>query len=157
MKAHAIAVAVALSVTLVLAPAIARSEAAAPRASLLDVESAVMCVSCHEPLVEVSSPQALAEKHDIQVLIAAGDTKAQILRWLVAQYGPGVLAKPPASGFSLLVYVLPAAILAGGLAFLLVTLPRWRARGRAVAPLHGAQPLSPDDARRLDEDLARPI
>jgi hypothetical protein len=51
----------------------------------------------------------------------------------------------------------PALIVAGGIALLLITIPRWRQRSRraAAAQLPTAPPLDPADAQRLDEDLAR--
>ena len=144
------------------APLIAGA-AAAPiaRTSLSDVEDEVMCPSCHEPLALAQSPQANAERNFIRTLIAQGDTKTQIKQALVGQYGPEVLAKPPASGFNLTVYILPPALLIAGVAILAVTLPRWRRRTatRAAAAPDGSgaagPSLSSEDAQRLDEDLAR--
>jgi cytochrome c-type biogenesis protein CcmH len=127
------------------------------RASLLDVEQDLMCIECHEPLNMVNSPEAVAEKQYVATLIAHGDTKQQVLNAMVAQYGVAVLGKPPASGFDLLIYILPPAILAAGIAFLLLALPRWRARGAVAHPVADVAPLDPEDAKRLDEDLARLI
>jgi cytochrome c-type biogenesis protein CcmH len=127
-----------------------------PRASLTDIENDVMCPSCREPLALAQSPQAYRERAYIVALIAQGDTKAQIERALVAQYGPAVLGRPPASGFNLAVYVLPPAVVLAGLMLLAVTLPRWRKRSRAPAPPLAAAPrIDPADARRLEDDLAR--
>ena len=130
---------------------------AAPSASLTDIENDVMCVSCHEPLAVAQSPQAYAERNYIRMLIAQGETKQQIERALVAQYGPSVLARPPAHGFNLTVYVLPPAILLAGVALLLFTLPRWRRRARAAeARQTQANPtLNAADAQRLEQDLAQ--
>jgi cytochrome c-type biogenesis protein CcmH len=130
------------------------------RASLTDVEADVMCVACHEPLAVSQSPQAEAERAFIMVLIRRGDTKAQIERQLVAQYGPSVLGKPPARGFSLLLYILPPVVLAIGISILAFTLPRWRRRtaARAQASAPGPRPalaLSPGEAQRLDDELSR--
>jgi cytochrome c-type biogenesis protein CcmH len=138
----------------------AAADTARPRASLLDVESQVMCTSCHEPLEAVSSPQALSEKAYIKSLIAQGDTEQQILNDLVTQYGVAVLAKPPASGFDLTIYILPPLALAAGVAFLLFTLPRWRERSRvaaAAAPRRPAAALSDADTKRINDDLSRLI
>ncbi|HUA06415.1 MAG TPA: cytochrome c-type biogenesis protein [Solirubrobacteraceae bacterium] len=142
--------------SLALAPAIA-SAAPTPRASLTDIESDVMCTSCREPLEVAQSPQADSERAYIRGLIAQGETKQQILRNLVAQYGASVLGKPPAQGFNLTVYILPPAILILGAGILFVTLPRWRRRTKAAAaqPVPDRGPLDPAEARRLDEDLAR--
>jgi cytochrome c-type biogenesis protein CcmH len=139
-----------------LAPATA-SAVPTPRASLTDIENDVMCTSCREPLEVAQSPQANSERAYIRGLIAQGQTKQQILNNLVSQYGPAVLGKPPANGFNLTVYILPPAILILGAAILFVTLPRWRRRTKASAahPTPGPTPLDPQEARRLDEDLAR--
>jgi cytochrome c-type biogenesis protein CcmH len=131
--------------------------AATPRASLTDIENDVMCPSCRESLAVAQSPQAYAERDYIRGLIAQGLDKKQIEQNLVGQYGPAVLAKPPASGFDLTVYLLPAAIVLLGLGIVLTVLPRWRraARARLAAAPPATPSLAPADARRLDEDLAR--
>lgn len=132
--------------------------AAAPRASLTDIENNVMCPSCREPLALAQSPQAMAERKFVRSLIAQGKTKAQIQQALVAQYGPAVLGRPPASGFNLTVYVLPPAVLLAGLAILALLLPRWRRRSQARREDSGLQAtpvLTGADARRLEEDLRR--
>ncbi len=150
-----------IGVSLIVAAALAPATAAgAPqqRVSLTDIENDVMCVVCNTPLAVSQSPQADAERQFIRGLIARGETKAQIERALVGQYGPSVLALPPAHGFNLTIYVLPPAILVAGIAALALVLPRWRRRTRAapgVAADGAAAPLEPADQRRLDEDLAR--
>lgn len=141
-----------LSALLLMLAAPAAALANPPRTSLTAVENDVMCVVCGEPLAVAQSPQAYSERAYIRKLIQQGETKAQIERNLVAQYGEAVLAKPPASGFSLSLYVIPPALVAVGLAILAITLPRWRAR-RRTAPA-AALALDPADARRLDEELA---
>ncbi len=151
-------VALALALSASLASALAgTAAAAAPRASLSDIENDVMCVSCKEPLSVAQSPQAYAERDLIRKLVAQGLTKAQIENYLVSQYGTQVLGRPPAHGFNLTVYILPPALVALGVAILLATLPKWRRRARAAAarPVPAAPALSPEDARRLEEDLAQ--
>jgi cytochrome c-type biogenesis protein CcmH/NrfF len=117
------------------------------------VVSQFMCVSCHEPLELVNSPQAISEKQTLQGLIRRGLTMSEIKSAMVGQYGTEVLAQPPASGFNLTVYILPPAIFVAGLALLAYTLPKWRARSRSTKALAGAAPLPPDDAGRLDDEL----
>ena len=131
--------------------------AAQPRASLTDIENDVMCVACHESLAVAQSPEAYSERQYIRQLINQGLTKKQIENQLVAQYGPTVLGKPPAHGFNLVVYVVPAVIVAAGIALLAVTIPRWRRRTKnaAATPQAAAPPLDPAEAKRLNDDLAR--
>jgi cytochrome c-type biogenesis protein CcmH len=151
-----IAAFVVVGIVAIIVPASA--SAAAPRASLTDIENDVMCVSCREPLAVAQSPQAIYERNYIRHLISLGQTKGQIEQALVAQYGQAVLGRPPAHGFNLTVYIIPPAILALGLATLAFALPRWRRRARARAAAAGAvpgPPLNAGDARRLDEELTR--
>src|SRR5215469_3539746 len=92
----------ALLAALVLSSGLpAYAAAATARSSLTDIESDVMCVACREPLEVAQSPQVDSERDYIRGLIAQGQTKPQIERSLVAQYGPAVLGKPPAHGFNL--------------------------------------------------------
>jgi cytochrome c-type biogenesis protein CcmH len=129
------------------------------RTSLTAVEGDVMCVACHEPLAVSQSPQAESERSYIQALIQRGETKTQIERELVAQYGPSVLAKPPARGFSLSLYILPPALVLIGLVILAITLPRWRRRTAAASAAPGgadsALVLTPGETERLDDELSR--
>jgi cytochrome c-type biogenesis protein CcmH len=140
----------------VLAIACSSAQASAPQASLTDIENDVMCVSCREPLAVAQSPQAYAERNYIRTLIAQGESKRQIERALVGQYGPAVLGRPPASGFNLSVYILPPAILLIGLATLALALPRWRRRARAgAAQAPAAAAPNANEVKRLEEELAR--
>jgi len=129
-----------------------------PRASLTDIENDVMCTVCREPLAVAQSLEADQERSYIRGLIAQGLTKQQILKNLVTQYGPEVLGRPPAHGFNLTIYVLPPAILAGGIAIIAFTLPRWRRRTRAANA--AADPGAPmpeldaNEAQRLEHELS---
>jgi cytochrome c-type biogenesis protein CcmH len=146
-----------LALALFSALVVPDAAAAHARASLLDIENDVMCTVCNEPLAVADSPEAYQERDFIRGLIAEGETKAQIERQLVVQYGPAVLGRPPAHGFNLTVYVLPPAIVAVGIVVLVITLPRWRRRARAARaqPLAEAPPLDPAEESRLEEELSR--
>lgn len=159
MRRLALGLIAILTLALPFAPAAAAS--VKPRASLTDIENDVMCLSCRESLAVSNSPQADDERSFIRGLIAQGKTKAQIEHALVLQYGTAVLGRPPAHGFNLTVYILPPALVLIGLTVLAFTLPKWRRRARAAAaagpPGAGAAKLPPEDARRLEEDLARHV
>jgi cytochrome c-type biogenesis protein CcmH len=148
------AVALFALVLALLAPGAAL--AAAPRASLVDIEDEVMCVTCKIPLNIAEGPQPAREREFIRGLIAQGQTKEQIKTALVAEYGENVLALPDGDGVGLTAYLVPLALLAllgGGLVLLI---PRWRARSPAAPAEDTAAPaLSTADATRLDDDLAR--
>jgi cytochrome c-type biogenesis protein CcmH len=138
-----------------LLPAAQALAAVHPRTTLTAVESDLMCTVCHEPLAVAQSPQAESERQLISHLIVLGYTKSHIERVMVAQYGPSVLARPPAQGFNLSVYVVPPAAVLLGLVVVGFALRRWRrGRQRDEAPAAVA-PLAAGDARRLEEDLAQ--
>jgi cytochrome c-type biogenesis protein CcmH len=139
--------------------AYAPTTGAAPRASLPSIERQVMCVTCKIPLNEAQSPQADRERAFIRSLTEEGRSEREIKDALVGQYGSTVLALPRARGFALAVYLVPALVVLVLVVLLATLLPSWRRRARAqqgapagTAPL-GA--LNPDDAARLDADLAR--
>jgi cytochrome c-type biogenesis protein CcmH/NrfF len=153
MRLRGLTVAAMLAVALTAGTASAVAEA--PALDYNGIVSQFMCTECHEPLNQVNSPEAISEKQYLQGLVARGLTLGQIKTAMVAQYGSQVLARPPASGFNLTIYILPPAVFVAGLALLAYTLPKWRARSRraAVTPIVGAAPLEPDEAKRLDDEL----
>lgn len=142
-----------------LVPAIAAAPAAAaarPRPSLTGLYNEFMCVACHESLAVAQSPESFSERQYIRDLIAKGESAAQIKQAMIAAYGPAVLAVPPASGFNLVVYVLPAVLVGLGVITLVILLPKWRRRTRADGEAAPSAPALPTaDARRLEEDLSR--
>jgi cytochrome c-type biogenesis protein CcmH len=146
---------------LLLAVAALASAAVAPLAgaaqtTLNDIEDEVMCQVCGVPLNIAESAQADRERAYIRGLIAKGESKSQVKRDLVAQYGDSVLALPPRKGFNLAVYIVPALLVASLLAIGAVLVPRWRRRSRGPDSLVEHVPaLGAADARRLEQDLAR--
>jgi cytochrome c-type biogenesis protein CcmH len=135
---------------LLVAPAAAA--AAEPRASLTDIEDEVMCLECGTALNVSNSEVADQEREYIAELIAQGKTKQEVKDALVAEYGPRVLAEPADDGFELTAWLVPLLAALGALALVAFTARRWRL-ARAPEP-SGDPALDPDDARRLDAELA---
>ena len=154
----------ALLSLLVLVAALAAPAAASaqqPRASLPDIEDEVMCLECRTPLNVSTSDVADQQREFIADLIAQGRTKAQIKDALVREYGPRVLGEPEEKGFGLAAWITPILVALGALALVIVTARRWRREPQPAgtehdpgAPEDGAAPIDPDDARRLDAELA---
>jgi cytochrome c-type biogenesis protein CcmH/NrfF len=138
-----------------LIPAAALAACPSPRASLPDIEDEVMCTVCGTPLNLAQAPQADAERAYIQQQIDACATKGQIKDRLVTEYGAAVLATPSDSGFDLAAWIVPGLVVLGALGALALAVPRWRRRGDAVRAAAPPPAPSGDEARRLDEDLAK--
>ena len=149
LRRAALALAVLLCLTL---PA---SALAATHLNAYSLEGDFICVSCHEPLNQVNSPEAQAEKQTLAELVSKGLTYKQIKTNMVSDYGEEVLAEPPAHGVNLLVYILPPLVLISALGFVAYNLPKWRTRARAAAAAAPVAevPLDPDDEARLNEEL----
>ena len=144
----------ALAVTLLLATP-ATALAATPRASFNDLEQQVMCITCHVPLNIADSVQADQERTELKRFIAQGMTQKQVLAAMVSEYGKGILADPPTNGFNITTWLVPAGVVAALLAALAFFVPRWRDDPGEPAGENAGPDLSPTDARKLDEDLAR--
>ncbi len=95
-------------------------------------------------------------KQIIRERIAAGRSEAEIKAELVDQFGPGVLAEPPKSGFDLLAWALPFALLAAGALGVGIIAWGWSRRrdGRGDESV-GLEPVDPVLERRLDAELER--
>jgi cytochrome c-type biogenesis protein CcmH len=131
------------------APAVA--SAACP--SRADLEDELVCPTCKTTLDQSDAPVARRMKAYVADRVRACASKEQIKDELVAQFGRGVLAEPPRTGFDLLAWALPvggvlmAALAVGALAW------HWTRRRDAV---DDAEPEpDPELERRLDAELAR--
>jgi cytochrome c-type biogenesis protein CcmH/NrfF len=75
---------------------------------------------------------------------------------MLGEFGPAVLSTPQTHGFDLVAWVLPLGGILLGAAALGVGARRWqavRAAGAGDAP--AAAPLTPEDERRVDDELNR--
>jgi cytochrome c-type biogenesis protein CcmH len=133
-----------LAVLVLAAPA----NAAGNRPTLAHLEHEVMCPTCHELLELSHAPVAERIRAFIRRRIAAGDSEAQIKAELVYQFGPAVLASPPAQGFGLLAWLLPLTGLAAAAVFVAAVARRWR-RDEPED-----EPLPPSLERLLERELA---
>lgn len=107
----------------------------APRAArIAAIEADVKCPSCEDLSVAVSTaPTAIAVRHAIVQRVDAGETTAEVEQYLVGRYGPSILLRPPTSGGTGLVWELPLAAAAAGVAGLGVVF--WRRRRVAAVAL----------------------
>jgi cytochrome c-type biogenesis protein CcmH len=152
----ALAAATALACAL-LAGGAPGARAATPQTSLSEISAEVMCPVCGTLLELAESPQALREKAFVARLVAAGKSKQEIKDALVDEYGTEVLALPQGSGFDLSAYLVPIVAFVFAAVALGLGVLRWRRESdrRDSGPAPKAQGPSPEDAERLDADLAR--
>ena len=132
-----------------VAPAIASER----HPTLGELEGEVMCPTCKTTLDMSDAPIANRIRVFISARIVAGDTKSEIKRKLVAQFGPAILAEPSKKGFNLLAWVLP--FLGLGLGAVALGWLAWRWSRRAAPLAAAGPPLDAELDRRVDDELAR--
>lgn len=142
--------AAAVLVALLAAGTVVGPAVAAP--SPADLEAELVCPTCKTTLDQSDAPVARRMKQIIRERLAAGATEAEIKAELVAQFGPGVLAEPPKSGFDLLAWVVPLAVLGLGAAGVGAIAWGW---SRRRADADAASIGDPELERRLDDELRR--
>ena len=103
-------------------------------------------------LLERTAPASGATANSF-AWINAGWDKQRIIDGLVDEFGEEVLATPPKSGFDLIAWIVPGLVVLAGLASIPFLARAWARRSRA-APEDVPAP-SPEEARRLDEELKR--
>ena len=112
----------------------------AQRAANLD--ASLKCPSCQDlSVAESTSPSSLAVRKEVTTRLAAGQSDAEIVAALKAQYGQAVLLTP-SGGLSTILWIVPA-LLAAGIVIAVVVVARRRGtslRGTPRAPSEGAQP-----------------
>ena len=127
--------------------------AAAPNPA--DLEAELVCPTCDTTLDQSNAPVAQRMKQLIRQHLAAGWTEAEIKADLVDQFGPGVLAEPPKSGFDLLAWLLPLGLLGAGALGVGVVAWGWSRRRDASSDGAASAALDPELERRLDAELER--
>src|ERR1700731_925547 len=104
------------------------------------------CFVCQNQSIDDSeAPLARDLRLLVRERIAAGDSDAQVMYFLVARYGEFVLLKPRLKPHTLLLWLLPPLALAGG-GFALWTHGRRRSRSAAAED----QSLTAEEQARLE-------
>jgi cytochrome c-type biogenesis protein CcmH len=106
------------------------------------IDALVRCPSCDGiSVLDSSASTAVAIRVAVTQRVRAGQSAGQIDAFLVSRYGPGILLRPPARGWTAWVWVLPPVGLALSVAGLVTVL--WRRR------LHRSSGSVSDDDRAL--------
>ncbi|MGC8627226.1 MAG: cytochrome c-type biogenesis protein CcmH [Acidimicrobiales bacterium] len=100
----------------------------------LAVAGQYRCPVCAgESAAASDAPEAVQLRKQVLHWLAQGRSPSQIRSYLVADYGPSILEKPPASGLGMVVWVAPAVALLAGGAIVVLGFRRWR-RPSAAGP-----------------------
>ena len=126
---------------------------AAKEARARDLSRELRCMVCQNQSIDDSdAPLARDLRLLVRERIAAGDSDTQVIDFLVARYGEFVLLKPRFNPHTLLLWLLPPLVLAGG-GIALWTFGRRRGKG-AIPGDEALLKLSPEEQERLERLLA---
>jgi cytochrome c-type biogenesis protein CcmH len=118
-----------------------------------DLSRELRCMVCQNQSIDDSeAPLARDLRLLVRERIAAGDSDAQVIDFLVARYGEFVLLKPRVEPHTLLLWLLPPLALAGG-GLALWTHGRRRARS-AAAEDQSPSKLTAEEEARLERLMA---
>src|SRR5690606_12134852 len=110
-----------------------------------DISRDIRCPVCQgETIDDSNAPISRDLRLIIRERLVAGDTDAEVVDYIVARYGEGVLFKPPVQGVNLVLWLAGPALLLAGIAVALT------AGWRRVVP--EAQ-LSAEEEARVKEIL----
>lgn len=136
---------------LLLATALLLAPTTALGLTVTEVAEELRCPTCNGPLEVSNAPVAQRMKAQIAERIRQGRTKDDIKAEFVAEFGRTVLTTPPAKGFDLVAWVVPAAAVAIGLCAIPFVTRAWaKRRPRAE---EAAVTLSSEDRARVDREL----
>jgi cytochrome c-type biogenesis protein CcmH/NrfF len=128
-----------LAVALVIGSGVfdASPPTAAQRAA--GIEADVRCPSCTDlSVAESNATTAIAVRHQIESMVAADSSTADIDQTLVSEYGQTILLEPPDAGGVPVIWIIPLVLCAGTLAA--VGIFFWR-RSRAFDALREKEPV----------------
>jgi cytochrome c-type biogenesis protein CcmH/NrfF len=93
-----------------------------------ELAAQLRCPVCQGLSLQDSPSELSQEMRDVvKSQLAAGRTPDEVKAYFVGRYGEWILMEPTRHGFNWIVYVLPFAVLAGGVWTLVVSLRRWTA------------------------------
>lgn len=96
------------------APGVQAQETASPE-RLKRLSEELRCLVCqNQTLADSNADLAVDLKRQIETLLAQGQSDNQIRDYMVARYGDFVLYRPPLQSNTLLLWIGPFAMLAGG-------------------------------------------
>lgn len=131
-----------------------------PRAAALDAEAAdiaaqLRCPVCSgQSVLESNSDIAQQMQEVIRERLGEGQSEREILAYFRGSYGDWIILTPRPTGISLLVYVLPALALLGGVVWVIVAVRRWSARPSAPGSGGTGTSDSTADSDTVRDDLS---
>ncbi len=106
-----------------------------------DVASQLKCLVCQgESVADSPATLSLQMRGVIRQQLQSGKSEQEVIQYFVSRYGDRILLSPPWQGLTLLVWLVPIALMVGGILLLFVVLRSWQSHSDK----------EPDDADRAE-------
>jgi cytochrome c-type biogenesis protein CcmH len=113
------------------------------------ISAELRCLVCQNQSIDDSNaPLARDLRLLVRERLSAGNTDAQVMRYVVDRYGEFVLLRPPFGLHTAILWLGPLGLLAG------VTVMLFRRARRRPTAADATRPLTADEQRRVDDLLA---
>ena len=99
-------------------------------------------------------PSGIPLKQEIASQLALGKTREEILAYFSGKYGEKILSAPTTTGFNIVAWVMPFAVVLIAAALIVILTRRWR-RGARPTPATTPPVGDPTLRRRLEAELER--
>jgi cytochrome c-type biogenesis protein CcmH len=109
-----------------------------------DVASQLKCLVCQGESV-ADSPATLSQQMRgvIRQQLQSGKSEQEVIQYFVSRYGDRILLSPPWQGLTLLAWLVPIALMLGGILLLFLVLRSWQSQA-------DKSPLAADKEKALD-------
>jgi len=110
-----------------------------------DVASQLKCLVCQgESVADSPATLSLQMRGVIRQQLQSGKSEQEVVQYFVSRYGDRILLSPPWQGLTLLTWLVPIALMVGGILLLFVVLRSWQS--------HSAKEPIDDRAESVDID-----
>ena len=111
-----------------------------------DVASQLKCLVCQgESVADSPATLSLQMRGVIRQQLQSGKSEQEVIQYFVSRYGDRILLSPPWQGLTLLVWLVPIALMVGGILLLFVVLRSWQSQS-------DKEPVDADRAESIDID-----
>src|SRR5712692_498507 len=109
-----------------------------------DVASQLKCLVCQgESVADSPATLSLQMRGVIRQQLQSGKSEQEVIQYFVSRYGDRILLSPPWQGLTLLAWLVPIALMFGGILLLFVVLRSWQSQA-------DKSPLAADRAESVD-------
>jgi cytochrome c-type biogenesis protein CcmH len=92
-----------------------------------DVASQLKCLVCQgESVADSPATLSLQMRDVIRQQLQSGKSEQEVIQYFVSRYGDRILLSPPWQGLTLLAWLVPIALMVGGILLLFVVLRNWQ-------------------------------